>query len=368
MPNIIAVTGSPRGGTSLTMQIFAHAMGEDRIIYTKPDSKGAKRKLPPEVDALMKWANKRDGIDETKERKKDMNPRGFYEGWPCMGIPWSLVNHQRMKRVEEMPERKIAKIVGEGLSKTNPEYIESVVVILRPPRFVAKSQEKLAGQINIRDKNEGMHNVRRESNIHTPDFWISHMTSVAEWLNAFPLIPVHVIEYENLLSQEGKAAELQSLQDFIGEGDFIGAGGEAIDTTLRRSSPREENAPEVEADFRFAESLYPLLKAKNWPGVLFAYRKWRRTKYNEAKGRKPDQYLCYRVNLPVHRRTCEECLKRGTVMQNLKRRAESTDVNWIKEPCVYECANREDGEDYKTPEESIAANFWSADPTEAPPL
>jgi hypothetical protein len=45
-------------------------------------------------------------------------------------------------------------------------------------------------------------------------------------------------------------------------------------------------------------------------------------------------------------------------MSNLKKRAEDTDVNWIKEPCVFECALRIDEEAYKTPEDSIKNNFW----------
>ncbi len=305
------------------MQIFAHSV----------------------VEALQSWIEVRDGLGEKRERRADMNPRGFYEGWPCMGIPWSLRNHQRIKEIESEPSRRVAKIVGEGLLKTNPEYIESLVVVLRPPRFVANSQEKLVGPINIRDRDQGMHNVRREAKVHNPDFWISHMIGIARWAKEFPEVPVHVIEYENLLDKESREGELARLQDFIGEGDFVNEGAKAVEPSLRRSSPREGNSPE-------------LLLKQDWRGVVKSVGERNRKKLKQARNSKPENYLCYRVNLPVHRNTCLECIKGGTVMSNLKKRAEDTDVNWIKEPCVFECALRIDEEAYKTPEDSIKNNFW----------
>ena len=339
------------------MQIFAHSVGEDKIIFSESQVR-PQNPLPPEVEALQSWIEVRDGLGEKRERRADMNPRGFYEGWPCMGIPWSLRNHQRIKEIESEPSRRVAKIVGEGLLKTNPEYIESLVVVLRPPRFVANSQEKLVGPINIRDRDQGMHNVRREAKVHNPDFWISHMIGIARWAKEFPEVPVHVIEYENLLDKESREGELARLQDFIGEGDFVNEGAKAVEPSLRRSSPREGNSPEVESDFVFADSLYPLLLKQDWKDVVKSVGERNRKKLKQARNSKPENYLCYRVNLPVHRNTCLECIKGGTVMSNLKKRAEDTDVNWIKEPCVFECALRIDEEAYKTPEDSIKNNFW----------
>ncbi len=339
------------------MQLFAHSLGEGRIIYSEPQAQ-PRNMLPPEVKALQSWVEVRDGFSEKRDLKSELNPRGFYEGWPCMGIPWSLVNHQRIKEVESESSRRVAKIVGEGLLKTNPEYIESLVVVLRPPRFVANSQEKLVGPINIRDRDQGMHNVRREAKVHNPDFWLSHMVSIARWVKDFPGVPVHIIEYENLLDPDRREDELGKLQAFIGEGDFVGGGSKVIDPSLRRSSPREGNTPGVESDFVFADSLYPLLRDKDWAGVSKSVGEHNRKKLQQARRSKPDNYLCYRVNLPVHRKTCLECVKGGTVMNNLKKRADDTDVNWRKEPCVFECALRVDGAAYKTPEDSIKGNFW----------
>jgi hypothetical protein len=70
------------------------------------------------------------------EVSKDMNPNGFWEcRYSVRGIKW----HMNMPDLEG----KVCKIVSQGLINSNPEYIDKIVYMLRDPRQVAKSQERL---------------------------------------------------------------------------------------------------------------------------------------------------------------------------------------------------------------------------------
>ena len=360
MAKIIAVTGSPRGGTSLTMQIFAKALGEDRIIFSEAKAKSNKAKLPKEVKALADWIKLRDGYSESAEQKKDLNPRGFYEGWPCMGIPWNFINHKRLQSLQEAETDAVAKIVGQGLAITNPDYISKVVVIVRHPRAVARSQEKLVNRVNIRDSHKGMHNVRREAKIHNPDFWLSNMLSIAQWISAFPDVPFYVLSYERLTSASWRCEiDMNELQQFIGEGDFVKASQESIDSSLIRSHPKTDCSEEVQNQFLFAEEIYSLACNGEWEDVLLAFSERAKQQAEKDANKKPTKYLCYRANRTVLQAQCKECIKGKTVMQSFKELAERAQVDWRKEPCVYECAFRNDSSKYKTPSESIKQNFWT---------
>ena len=67
---------------------------------------------------------------------KDMNPNGFWEcRYSVQGIKW----HMDMPKID----KQICKIVSQGLINSNPNYIGKIIYMLRDPRQVAKSQERL---------------------------------------------------------------------------------------------------------------------------------------------------------------------------------------------------------------------------------
>ena len=95
---LIGITGSPRNGTSMTMQEFALALGENRIIFSKqptPEALNAIRqfKCTEAEKAYLDWESNISGTEKVRMHAKDMNPRGFYEGWPCGGVSWGLGNY-----------------------------------------------------------------------------------------------------------------------------------------------------------------------------------------------------------------------------------------------------------------------------------
>jgi len=176
---MIVVTGCPRSGTSCMMDQMRLAFGEDRLLGKKfPQYDGLlemTKQGEDESDLHYKarmYVQERRGFNEKlKEAKEtmDMNPNGFWEmRYTVSGVQWHL----------GMPDLKgkVCKIVSQGLVASNPEYIEKIVFMVRCPRQVAKSQERLRRIRWMSREHE------QEMKIHTPEMFIQVTYQASKWL------------------------------------------------------------------------------------------------------------------------------------------------------------------------------------------
>lgn len=335
--NMIIVTGCPRSGTSLMMDCLRRALGEQRIMgYEWPilgneDEMQQQSGETEEQFAIRSWIASRANLGRKKrlEEIRNMNPNGFWEcRYTVAGVQWHLgIN---------CPKDAICKIVSQGLAMSDPQYIDKIIFMLRHPREVAKSQEKLSRGIFDEELRQN------EWVVHTPRMFVQVSIAVSRWLVANFHIPLLMIEYGDLLAEPEE--ELSRLKDFLGEGEFF---DHPINRKLRRSLP-ETNDDEL---WPLSEEIYELMRKENWQGIIDAVKNHRR-EIAAIRG-----LFCTRLMRPVSKAECLNCRNNETVRKNFKVFAESRNIDWREEPCLFEC----DSLFVDNPvsiEDSIADNTW----------
>jgi len=334
---MIVVTGCPRSGTSLMMDCLRRALGDDRILGHKWPMQmryeAALERHPEEVDehyAIRRWivARTSSNYQERLGLSKQMNPNGFWEcRYTVPGIRWHLGI--------DCPPDKVCKVVSQGLAQSDPKYVDRIVFMLRHPREVAKSQEKLGRAFGdeLREK---------EWVVHTPEMFVSVGIAVSRWMLANPDIPMILIEHAELLAEPEE--ELSRLKDFLGEGDFSDY---PVNRRLHRSLP-EVDANEL---WPLAEKMHDVMRESNWQGVLDVAKEHR--KHLAAM----NGLYCTRMMRPVATAECRNCRSHETVRQNFRDFAQQRGVDWKAEPCLFEC-DPLFVDDPKSIEESVSNNTW----------
>jgi len=337
---MIVISGCPRSGTSLMMDIMRETFGEGRIIGEKfPQEKRIKRQTErQEGETDQQWAvreyimnkdgSKQKALAEFAETK-DMNPNGFWEcGYTVRGIQYV--------RPENAPKATdICKVVSQGLAQSNPQYIDKVVYMLRHPRAVAKSQERLKGRYGGLDNPERGGKEVRE---HSPKMFVQVTKAAASWLRAHAHVPVLLVDFDDLI--EDPAAQLQRVQDFLGEGDFTQSVSR-IEPKLRRSYPQEVEHPL----WGPAEALYSAMSSLDYDAVADV---------EVQRVEREKRRVCVRLGRAVVDNECALCRADANTRRNYAVQATRRGIAWQSEPCVYECL-----EEGKTIEESIASNHWA---------
>ena len=197
---MFVVSGCPRSGTSLTMLILSKLFGEDRILGGK-------------------FGFQDDPVQE----------KGFLE--------------------ETDENRTCVKIVSQGLLNSDPRYITKILYLLRHPRAVAKSQERLIRGVAFDNKD-----FSELAKIHTPEMFIKVTQMAALFLKDHPDIEVKILEYDDLI--EHPKENIKSICDFfkIDFEDRWSLVKDAVKPKYRRSYPQE-----IELDlWKDAETLVPL--------------------------------------------------------------------------------------------------------------
>ena len=401
---MIVVSGCPRSGTSLMMNILKEALGEDRIMGSKfpmedrllGKTRADKEKLRAgqkkflENNPYMKYvAEKRTEIAEKRQQKiraheeerlkiqekrnaqniatlkdrtkaarrriltkeqrleknreqlenaKDMNPNGFYEcKYTVQGISYGRGNDVlgELVRIKEDKKETIVKIVSQGLARSDGDFIESVVFMVRDPRAVAKSQEKLN-----RSTKEELNG--KASPMHSAKMFNKVSYDVAIWLRAHPEIPVHIVNYDNLI--DDPETTMTELFEFIGSGRWDDV-KDVIDTSLRRSEPEDREG----AEWEIAAAIFEPMKSGDWEGVIEA-----RNRVNKELPRQ--NFFCARTWSGHTRFECDACRSHFHTRNNFRQKAIDNGIDWENTPCAYDCL-----EEGKTIEESISGNHWKAE-------
>jgi hypothetical protein len=351
------VCGCPRSGTSLMMDLMRVTFGEDRILGKKfPQEEHIEEmKEQGENESDYQYAARmyvqsrlrnEEEILKDLEESKDMNPNGFWEMlYTVQGVHYRFFDAERMEKLLEEKEKSICKIVSQGLAGSDPRFIDKVVYMIRHPRAVAKSQERLKRQFPM---NEIPMIDGEEIKIHTPEMYINVTAMAARYFMQYPDIPVHFVLFDELLAEPERV--LKGVGEFLGEGDFTKAIAQ-INPKYNRSLPQDIESPFWEN----AEFIYDRFLEKDYEGII-EYMK----DPNLMIYRKNRKWYCIRMNRPVVENECLNCISNPTTRENFKKAAESKKINWRAEPCIYECAYS-DTETHVSIEESIVNNSWCND-------
>jgi hypothetical protein len=286
--------------------------------------------------------------DAEEERYHDMNPDGFWEDgrFSVSGFRYKPQLRSLIAEVKAAERPLVGKIVSQGLSKTDPTYVEKVVVMIRHPRAVAKSQERL-GREKLRTLGGEEFDINSEV-VHSPQMFIRVSIELAEWFTAHPEVPYLMVDFDDLIDRPTES--LWRLTGFIGEGDFRCAAGN-IKPKLRRSYPeKRENTLWGEA-----ERTYDWLRRGEFHEIIEFFKDRGRHFHRETQ-----TWLCPRFMGGVNEAHCKNCKASAAFRGSLRRFSDEKGIEWKLRPCPYEVAYALD-EPLISIEESIAHNFWEED-------
>ncbi|GAF79406.1 unnamed protein product, partial [marine sediment metagenome] len=241
--------------------------------------------------------------------------------------------------------QSICKIVSQGLFNSDPRYIEKIIFMMRHPRAVAKSQEKLK-RVFFSDDNGNPVDLSDEFKIQTPLMFINVTTAVSRWLLKYPDIPMLVVHFNDLV--QAPEEQFERIREFLGHGDFSKA-VERIEPKLNRSKPEDIDNNLWED----AEKVYSLFCAGDYQGVVDYMSDMSREANKESAS-----WYCPRTGMIMSIKQCELCRSRDAVKENFKKTAAAHDIEWWKEPCPYECGLGVNDGDSISIEESVANNHW----------
>ena len=286
--------------------------------------------------------------DEIFKSTMDMNPNGFWEcQWSVRGIAYSFPFADELKEIESETDesRSVCKIVSQGLIASDPKYVSKVIYMLRGPRAVAKSQERLKRGPSYVDDNGNLINMSDEVTVHTPEMFISVTTMAARWRLKYPDIPFLLVRYDDLV--EDPDTTLEVIGNFIGR-DMSPARG-IVNKKLRRSEPEDiPNDLWEDADF-----IYEKFEAGEYQGILDYMSDMKR-----AANRSAMNWFCPRTGRGVSEAMCRICMSNPVTRDNFIQSSNAAGIDWVNEPCPYECGFNMDMDEHLTIEESIRNNFW----------
>lgn len=344
---VIIVSGCPRSGTSMMMRIMHHIYGEDRILgYKDIPTRKKNQAVLTEIQQYI-TDKRRAGLKEKPaklKRAKDMNPNGYFEmEFTVRGVRYMPRHEKLLNEILEDEQPRICKIVSQGLMRSDPRYITKIVYMVRDPRAVAKSQERLGRQSPM-DPESAPESDGKKALIRTAKMFNGVTVGAARWILEHTDTPTHLVNYDELL--DNPLPELEKLGEFLGE-DFSGAAS-MIDPSLRRSVP-EEIDDDSGAN---AMVLYTLLKSGDWQGII---------DYAKAKAKEPRKitdWYCTRLKSAINVEVCKLCKSHRMTTANLINNAERKKIKWRVEPCVYECGI--DGSVGVSVAESVENSHWVA--------
>ena len=319
------VSGCPRSGTSLMMELLRVTLGDERIVGAQWPQEQT-REIPNDTKgrkSLREWRQSQ----RPKRDHKDMNPYGF---WECEYTVQGIKFNPR----KPVPDKdKFCKIVSQGLAQSDPKYINKVIFMLRHPRTVAKSQEKLV-RSGFNDEGDPEKDGVAQK-VHEARMFNRVTPAAAWWLLEFK-VPYLIVEFDDLI--EDPDTQLERVRLFLGEGDMSSARS-VINPELRRSIPQDRKGREWE----IADELYNFMRTNDLAGI---------EPYLEAEAEKPreiEQLMCPRLQRVVAINECKLCRSDPNTYKNFMAQAIAKDIDWYQTPCGYDCIV-----DDKTVEESIA--------------
>jgi len=384
---LLIVSGCPRSGTSVCMDIQRVAHGDENILGDKFPQENRKKKREEMMSKLEgenphmwqirtymfeKHEQEEEGkMDEDERDFRDMNPEGFWEmAFSVQGVIYRPQFKEILQGVLD-GDKKICKVVSQGLMASDPMYLGKIIYMMRHPRQVAKSQERLVRGFSFKDPESGkIKNALEDFKIHSPEMYIQVTVQASQFFLNNPDIPVRFFDFDDLI--EDPEGTIDEMGEFVGYGDYSKA-YDVVQKKLKRSLP--EDVPNTlwdDAEYVY-EKFYTAANIVNGNGIREeAESLWRDIlEYfqdpKRAFNREKMNWRCFRAKQQVNETLCRGCVSNAAMRINMKNRSESIEgqftKHWSEEPCLFECGfdlDRDESE-YLTIEESIKSNFWRND-------
>ena len=360
MNKIYSVSGSPRSGTSLMMNILVNTFGEERLIGEK---------FPQENKKVQKSENESDehfqirkynfyklnpDFDKELEEIKKLNPLGFYEHpfVTVKGLNYDPLKNNVIKRINNSNEKLFLKIESRGIINTNPIYIDKVIYMLRNPHQVAKSQERMSRDFKYKMiDNSEIDLFSDDKNFNSPELFIQSQINFANWVLDNDFENYIIIEYDELI--QNKNETLNNIQNFLNEGDFSKSEN-IINPRFKRSNKFDNEKSEDKELWKDAEKAYQLVY-ENKLKELIDYFENKKLEFNK----KNQNWLCPRFGEYVNYKTCQNCKNNKEFRESLKEHANKKGIDWENEPCAFECGYDENNKPISI-KKSIENNFWNS--------
>jgi hypothetical protein len=243
-------------------------------------------------------------------------------------------------------------------------YIGKIIYMIRHPRAVAKSQERLVRGFDIINPQGRIQNIFEGLVIHTPEMFINVTLQAAHFFLENPEIPVRFYHFEELL--ESPEETMDEMQEFVGRGDYSKAYDLGQQKLNRSKHEDVENDLWEDAEFVYDAlcSAAKLVNTGNREGAtpLFQEIVDRIGDPKSKTARQQRNWRCYRAKMNVNESVCRQCMNNPATRGNFMTNSESTSGrvarHWTQEPCLFECGFDLDREEHLTFEESIENNFW----------
>jgi hypothetical protein len=298
---MIIISGCPRSGTSLMMDILRTCLGDDRIIAEK---------FPKENKVEFSDEAREYAKSKLNQDYKDLNPNGFYEmGWSVRGVQYTPEFSDLFEKIENADKPYFCKVVSQGLYKTAPVFVDKVIYMLRAPSEVATSQQRLNRDGTMM---EGIP-------VHSVTMFNRVTYMAAKWFVANQSVPVEIVRHEQLLAAPDSAIE--KISYFIGEP--LTEGKAVVDQKLYRS--RDKKIPLD--DSNLAEKIYKFACEKKWQEIVDLF---------EIREPVDKPVNCTRIMRECPKALCDICMKERDTVKNLMKTAARQGIDWSKEPCLRE--------------------------------
>jgi len=287
---------------------------------------------------------------ERLEKSIDLNPNGFWESpFTTNGLRYLPRHSDVLKDLEEMEGKPILKVVSQGLAKSDPSKVDRVVFMVRHPRNVAKSQERLNREFLVKKESGEEVDLFGDMVVHSPKMFIDVSISAMRWMERHPEIPVHVVLFDDLLDDPEQT--LESVFDFIGEEGDFGEGVSVIDKKLRRSYPEKTAKSNLWND---AELVYESILKMDFEVIENLRTNPRKWTNRESRG-----WLCARSGLTAMEGICQACKAMSpALLDDFISKADEKNAPWREIPCAFEVAFDVDNPLISI-EESIQNNHWT---------
>jgi hypothetical protein len=254
---------------------------------------------------------------------------------------------------EEKGKETCMKIVSQGLLPSDPRYINKIIYVIRHPRNVAKSQERLTRGFDVVLASGETQNITEGLVIHTPEMYMRVTGQAARFFGDNPHIPVHFVLYDDLV--EEPETSIKAICEFMGEDAERGwdrCKG-VVNPKLKRSYPEDVPSNLWEE----AEEIYKRFAAKDFIGVEYFLSN---PKLNLYRG--SIEFICARSGGVATAAICQQCMTSSVVRENFKAAAAlpGRQIDWKNKPCLWECSldpDRTDDE-YVDVFDSIKDNHW----------
>jgi len=381
----IIISGCPRSGTSVCMDLHKSFYGEDKIIGSKFPQENLRFDLDyflnngfniDMAEYLLSKNEKIQSLNFENGDSKDLNPNGF---WECVFSVQGLYYSHRAKDLMEKAKQPntIIKVVSQGLLNSNPELIDKIVFMLRHPRAVAKSQERLRrkqivksekGTFDIykdlehRDDDGNL--VNDELIVHSAEMFIQVTKQAMQFIIQNPDIPILLVDFDNLITDP--ETQIKRIYDFNNiDGDYE-AGLKVVDKKLNRSKHQDiKHDLWEDAEFLF-EQMHNYFDSDKDIEILKSALTEMQNPHRPINIMKR-VFKCYRAKLNANYSVCKQCLNDKYYRQNLKARSIEIDKaglspicdSWQMEPCLFECGLDINQTKPITIQESIQNNSWN---------